>query len=389
MSAPEVVIIGSGPSGLSAAVELCKRGVGKVVVLEREQQAGGVPRHTAHFGYGMRDLRRLTTGPRYAATLVRAAEHEGVDLRTGVTVTSLDSLGELLGHTPDAVVLATGVRERPRSARLVPGDRPAGVYTTGSLQQFVHLHHQKVGTRAVVVGAEHVSFSAVLTLAHAGCQVVALTTPFDRHQTYPALAFATASRRRIPVRTGVEVAEIIGRTRVEAVALTDGTRLECDTVVFTGGWIPENELARTAGLDLLPGAKGPVVDAALHTSRPGVFAVGNLVHPAETADVCALDGRHVASAVLDWLTIGAWPERVTPIEIDEPIVWASFDARGITLRVSEIVTGQVRLTHGGEVQWISSERTWMPNRSITVPTTEMRASRFPYAGHRLHLDVIR
>ncbi|MBI4932986.1 MAG: FAD-dependent oxidoreductase [Actinobacteria bacterium] len=387
MSRPEVVIIGGGPSGLSAAIELRKRGVSRVTVLEREQQAGGIPRHTAHAGYGLRDLRRVTTGPRYAAALVRSAEKEGVDLRTGITVTSIADLPD--GLKADAVVLATGVRERPRSARLVPGDRPAGIHTTGSLQQFVTLHHQNVGRRAVVVGAEHVSFSAVLTLAHAGCEVAALTTPHARHQTYAALAFAAAGRRRIPIRTGVDIAEIIGRTRVEAVVLTDGSRIECDTVVFTGDWIPDHELARTAGLAMLPVAKSPVIDSGMHTSQRGVFAIGNLVHPAETADICALDGRHVATAVLDWLTIGTWPEAVVPIEVEEPVAWASFDARGIAVRVSEIVTGQLRLTHAGEVQWISTEREWLPNRSITIPTTEMKASRFPYAGPRLRIDVIR
>lgn len=387
MSRPEVIIIGGGPSGLSAAIELRKRGVSRVTVLEREQQAGGIPRHTAHAGYGLRDLRRVTTGPRYAAALVKAAEKEGVDLRTGVTVTSVADLPD--GLKADAVVLATGVRERPRSARLVPGDRPAGVYTTGSLQQFVTLHHQKVGRRAVVVGAEHVSFSAVLTLAHAGCEVAALTTPHAHHQTYAALAFAAAGRRRIPIRTGVDIAEIVGRTRVEAVVLTDGSRIECDTVVFTGDWIPDHELARTAGLAMLPVAKSPVIDSGMHTSQRGVFAIGNLVHPAETADICALDGRHVATAVLDWLTLSTWPEAVVPIEVEDPVAWASFDARGIAVRVSEIVTGQLRLTHAGEVQWISTEREWLPNRSITIPTTEMKASRFPYAGTRLRIDVIR
>jgi thioredoxin reductase len=383
MSAPEVIIVGGGPSGLSAAIELRKRGVRRVTVLEREQQAGGIPRHTAHLGYGARDLRRITTGPRYAAALVRAAEKHHVEIRTGVTVTSLEAL------TADAVILATGVRERPRAARLVPGDRPAGVFTTGSLQQFVGLHRQSVGHRAVVVGAEHVSFSAVLTLTDAGCKVVALTTPFAEHQTYRALALATTGRRRVPVRTGVDVAEIIGRQRVEAVVLTDGSRIECDTVVFTGDWVPDHELARAAGLPMLPRAKSPIVDAALHTERRGLFAIGNLVHPAETADVCALDGRHVATAVLDWLTIGRWPGRIEPIAIESPVAWASFDARGVTLRVSDIVRGQLRLTHAGEVQWLSGERTFIPNRSITIPTSEMRQGPQPYANHRLRVDLIR
>ena len=382
MSRDEVVIVGGGPAGLSAAIELRRRGVARVIVHEREQHAGGVPRHTNHLGYGMRDLHRITTGPRYAAALVRRAERAGVDVRTGSTITSIADL------SADAVILATGVRERPRSARLVPGDRPAGVLTTGALQQFVTLHHQKVGRRAVVVGAEHVSFSAVLTLHHAGCEVAALVTPLPRHQTYRSLAAITAGRRRVPVRTGVDVAEVIGRTRVEGVVLTDGTRIECDTVVFTGDWIPDHELARRDGLTMVPGSKSPVVDANLHTERPGVFAIGNLVRPAETADVCALDGRHVATAVLDWLTLRRWPLAIRPIEVEAPISWASYDARGITLRVSDVVRGRLRLSRAGEAVWVGSEREYMPNRSITIRDAEV-VHRPLDADATLYVDLLR
>jgi NAD(P)H-nitrite reductase large subunit len=200
----------------------------------------------------------------------------------------------------DAVILATGVRERPRSARLVPGDRPAGIFTTGSVQQLAMAGH-RVGNRAVIVGAEHVSFSAILTLAHAGCRSVAMVTPLPRHQSYAVVKLATASLRRVPVLTGVDVAEIVGRRHVEHVVLTDGRKIECDTVVFTGDWIPDNELARRSGLHMDPTIKGPVVDRAFRTSRDGVFAIGNLVHHVAAADRCALDGRAVAAEVVGFI----------------------------------------------------------------------------------------
>ncbi len=387
----EVVVIGGGPAGLSAAIELRRRGV-KVTVLERELEAGGIPRQLPHLGFGMRDRRRVTTGPRYAAGLVRTAERACVDLRTGVTVTGLDGMQVHLTSTSgtdtiaaDAVVLATGVRERPRSARLVPGDRPAGVFTTGALQRFVQHHHAPLGGRAVVVGAEHVSYSAVLTLRHAGCETVAITTPFDQHQTYRSLAWATA--RKVPLRTGVDVAEVVGRRRVEAVVLTDGSRIECDMVVFTGDWVPDHELARRAGVPMLPVAKAPVVDAGMHTEVRGVFAIGNLVHPAETADVCALDGEHVAAGVLDWLTLGRWPQQVRVITCAEPVAWANWDARGINLRMADVAIGRLRLLHGGEVQWTSDRETWLPNRSITIRTDAMESSARPFPGPDLHIDV--
>lgn len=308
MSAPtssaDVVIIGGGPAGLSAAIELRRRGAGRVVVYEREQHPGGAPRHTAHLGFGMLDLHRLTTGPRYAAALVRRAEKVGVGIEVGRSVRSID--GGIVATTgasgpaamaAGAIVLATGVRERPRAARLVPGDRPAGIFTTGSLQQFTALHHQRVGTRAVVVGAEDVSCSAVLTLRHAGCDVAAMVTPLAHPDANPWLRRLTVGVRRVPVFTGEDVAEIVGRSRVQSVVLTDGRRIECDTVVFTGDWVPEYELPRLAGLSMTA-ARAPVVDDEFRTSRPGVFAIGNLVHPARASGICALDGRRVAALIL-------------------------------------------------------------------------------------------
>ena len=221
----------------------------------------------------------MMSGPRYARTLVERAARAGVDLRTGTPVFSLDDLDA------DAVILATGVRERPRAARLVPGDRPVGILTTGSLQQLAHAG-RRVGNRAVIVGAEHVSFSAILTLAHVDCRAVAMVTTLPRHQSYGVIKLATASVRRVPVLTGVDVAEIVGRRRVEKVVLTDGRTIECDTVVFTGDWIPDNELARRSGLAMDPEINGPTVDSAFRTSDEHVFAIGNLVHRVAAAERC-------------------------------------------------------------------------------------------------------
>jgi thioredoxin reductase len=360
-SAARVAIIGGGPAGLSAAIELRRRGIGEVVVHEREQTAGGIPRHTDHLGYGMRDLRRMMKGPAYARRLVELANRAGVAICTGAPVHDLEAIDA------DAIVLATGVRERPRSARLIPGDRPAGVFTTGAIQQLTALHHRDVGTRAVVVGAEHVSFSAILTLRHGGCDTVAMVTPLARHQTYAPLRVATATRRRVPILSGVDIAEVLGRTRVEAVRLTDGTMLHCDTVVFTGGWIPDHELARRAGIPTNAG-RAPVVDLAMRTDRRGVFAAGNLIHPAETADVCALDGRRVAAAVGEYLQQRAWPAAQLPIACTAPLLWATPAAAGLTTRVGEIVTGRIVMRDAsGAVLHRSRRRTLLPNRAIHLP----------------------
>jgi thioredoxin reductase len=379
VTSTDVLIVGAGPAGLTAAAALRQVGLA-VIVAEREREPGGIPRHTEHLGYGMRDLHRLLSGPAYARQLVDRAVTAGADLRVATTVLDLDGTTAELRSSSGiervearTVLLATGVRERPRSARLVPGDRPAGVLTTGALQQFSALH-QRVGRRALIVGAEHVSFSAVLSLCHLGCEVAAMITPLPRHQTYAPLRWATATRHRVPIRTGVDVARIVGRHRVEAVELTDGTRIECDTVVFTGDWVPDHELARRAGCEMIPVAKAPLVGGGFHTTVPGVFAAGNLVHPSETADRCGLDGRRVAGSIHRFLEHGdGWRDPQAPIACAPPIRWASVTAGRITLRVERFVTGRVLLRSEGRPIHTTRPMRIVPNRSISLPYSGARS----------------
>ena len=309
---PDVVIVGGGPSGLTAAAALATAGAGRVMVVERETEAGGIPRHSDHTGYGLRDRHRVMTGPKYARTLVRQAEQAGVEIRTRTMITGW--AGDQLEYTSPggrgvltarAIVLATGARERPRTARMIPGDRVSGVYTTGHLQNLVHLQHQELPGRAVIVGAELVSWSAVLTLRHAGATPVLMTSKYSTAESYKAFSVPGRIALRVPVATATEIVGIIGHGRVEAVELRDADgrhrTVPCETVVLTGDWIPDHELARAAGLTIDPASQAPVVDGGLRTERDGVFAIGNLVHPVDTADVAALDGRHVVPAVLDHL----------------------------------------------------------------------------------------
>lgn len=290
-------------------------------ILEREQEAGGVPRHCHHGGFGGRLDRTVyawaaatgsayagsgTSGPAYARRSVAAALDAGAALRTGVSVTGwagprtveTTGPGGLERITARAVVLATGARERPRSACSIPGTRPAGVWTTGELQQAVHLYGQRIGTTAVVVGGEPVAHAAVATLRAAGVHVVAVVT--DR-TPLPVLPRS----RHVPLLTGATVTGLTGRARLTGVELRhdDGrtTTLRCDTVVLTGDFVPDHELARRGGLRLDPGTRGPAYDAAFRTSRPGVLAAGNLLHAVERAGFAAQEGRAVAVSVLHHL----------------------------------------------------------------------------------------
>ena len=340
----DVLVVGAGPAGLAAAAELRRLGVRRVLVADREATAGGIPRHSRHTGYGLRDLHRVLSGPAYARALTDAAARAGAELRSGCTVTDLrpggDGLSAVLTSAAGieevraaAVLLATGCRERPRAARLVPGDRPSGVLTTGELQQRVYLAGERLAGRALVVGAEHVSFSAAVTLAHAGARVLALVTDQPRHQSYAAFKLGTALRWRVPVWTSTAVTRVTGADgRLAAVDVVpagggQARTVACEWLVFTGDWIPDHVLARTAGVALDAGTSGPAIGTSMATSARGVFAAGNLVHAAETADVAALSGRHAARQIFLYLAAPGRPEPASvQVVAEPPLRWISPNA---------------------------------------------------------------
>jgi thioredoxin reductase len=344
---------------------LRRRGVRRVLVADREAAVGGIPRHSHHTGYGLRDLHRALSGPAYARALTDAATRAGAELRAGCTVTGLrpgehgehGARGPGPGPRPGgdgwsatvtsaagieevraaAVLLATGCRERPRAARLVPGDRPSGVLTTGELQQRVYLAGERLTGRALVVGAEHVSFSAAVTLAHAGARVLALVTDQPEQQSYAAFKLGAALRWRVPVWTSTAVTRVTGadgRLAAVDIASVDGgpsRTVPCEWLVFTGDWIPDHALARTAGVPLDAGTLGPAIDTTMATSAQGVFAAGNLVHAAETADVAALSGRHAARQIAAYLAgLPGAARAPVPVTADPPLRWISPNAIAAT-----------------------------------------------------------
>ena len=391
----DALVVGAGPAGLAAATALRDGGAGHVVVLDREDEAGGTPRLCEHTGFGLRDLRRVLSGPAYARRWVERAATSGVDIRTRSMVTAWaaprraevtgpDGLLEVDART---VVLATGARERPRAARLVPGTRPSGIFTTGQLQQWVHRQHLPLTGRALIVGAEHVSYSAVLTLREAGVRPLALVTDLPHTQTFRAFDLATRVGLHVPVWTRSAVTGVIGRDRLDGVLVRgpDDTEriVAVEVLVFTGDFIPDNELARLAHLSMDPGTKGPGCDGDGATSAPGVFAAGNLVHPAETADVVARRATAVGRAAAAWLRDGdrrpAGP--VVRLRVADPLLWVApnlaVPGRAGTeplLVRTRVFLDRPRLdvTQGGRLLRSFRPRRMIPNRSHALPSNWLR-----------------
>ena len=303
----DLAVIGGGPAGLSAAREAARLGLRSLAVFEREAEAGGAVRHCGHLGFGMRDFHRLWTGPHYAAALREAVQ--GLDIRTSHAVTRLDPDGRLDVSTPAGplavtarrVLLATGIRETPRNARLVTGGRPFGILTTGALQRFIYLHHRLPCRRPVVIGTELVAFSTILTLRHGGAKPVAILGEAARLESPALVALGARAVFGVPVSTGVTLRAIEGDSRVEGVTIERDGRIEtiaCDGVIFTGRWVPEATLMRLhpAGVD--PATQGPVVDASLRTADGALYAAGNVRFSVRSSGPCALEGREAARRIV-------------------------------------------------------------------------------------------
>lgn len=303
----DVLVVGGGPAGLAAAAELGRLGVGKIVLVERENETGGIPRHCAHSPFGMREFGRVLSGMSYGRRLTEHALKAGADIRVRHSVVSIaDRMARVA--TPDGeieiaarrLLVATGIRETSRAGRLLPGQRPVGILTTGALQDYVHLRGLAPFRRPLIAGSELVTMSALLSCRDAGIRPVALV----ESESGPRVGWPLALfpyMLGLPVHFRTEIADIIGRDRVEAVVLrhADGrTRtVECDGVLLSGRFTPESSLARLAGLDIDAATGGPAIDHMQRTSARGIFAAGNVLRAVKTAGHCWSEGRAAAQAI--------------------------------------------------------------------------------------------
>jgi NADPH-dependent 2,4-dienoyl-CoA reductase/sulfur reductase-like enzyme len=288
MERHRVVIIGGGPAGLAFATRLKKRGFNNVIVLEREQEAGGIPRHCGHWGFGFESHRRLMNGPRYASLLRDQAN--GVDLRTGTAVLGFTSpqvmrvqnskgISEI---SAEHIILATGARESSRASRLIGGARLPQVMNTGMLQQLVYLKRLRPFARPVIIGGEWVSFSALMTCSHIGIRPAAIILEEERIDAPRFFSWGARLRYGVPVKTASRLIAINGVSAVESVEVErHGGRetIACDGVIVSGKFVPEDFLLTDA------------------TVVPQVTLTGNVQGELKTAGRCVVEARKLADRI--------------------------------------------------------------------------------------------
>ncbi|QKJ88593.1 FAD-dependent oxidoreductase [Paramixta manurensis] len=383
----EVIIIGAGPSGLAVAHALNEAGIKDVLLLERENQAGGVPRHCRHPTFGLQTFHRPMSGHVWAEKLVKRVAYP---VRTNTTVTALKP-GGVIEITSDngmetlqarKVVLATGVRETPRHARLVSGVRPQGVLTAGALQQFVYLRGLRPGEQPVIVGTELVSFSALWTLRNAGIRPVAMVDDNPRPTAWrPSLWFAKLLR--VPVYLGHHLSAIQGGERVQGIEITNQAgevkTLRCDSVIFTGKFTGEYTLIRKSHLASDSSTGRPLFDQHGCCSDPHYFAVGNMTHPADMGDQCYQEGRRVGRYIADVLHETQEAGSLIPVQHDDifrisaPSVIrraGALDDVTFNLRVEHPGNGYIVVRNGDKVLYRRRHHC-MPERRILLKHVDL------------------
>lgn len=332
----DLVIVGAGPAGMSAALAAYEKGIRDILILERGNEPGGILNQCIHNGFGLHTFKEELTGPEYAARYISMIEEKQipillstmvVDVQGGepCNVTAMNKEKGMFRIDAGAVILAMGCRERARGALNIPGYRPAGIYTAGTAQRYVNIEGRMPGRDVVVLGSGDIGLIMARRMALQGANVkmVAEIMPYSgglRRNIVQCL-----DDYGIPLKLSHTVTEIHGKERVEGVTVfkvdenlkpIPGSEeyVACDTLLLSCGLIPENELTIGAGAQMDDVTRGPVVNDRLETTAKGVFACGNVLHVHDLVDNVSEEAAQAGTFAADYLTYGSseWGEAKRP-----------------------------------------------------------------------------
>lgn len=321
MKTYDIVIIGGGPAGLSAAVAARKNGTESILILERDKELGGILNQCIHNGFGLHTFQEELTGPEYAGRFITQVIELGIkyklhtmvmDISADKVITAMNREDGMFQIQAKAVILAMGCRERSRGALNIPGSRPAGIYSAGTAQYYVNIRGRMPGKYVVILGSGDIGLIMARRMVLEGAKVQCVAELRPQSGGLKRNIVQCLDDFNIPLYLNTTVAKIHGKDRVEGVTLTKvddngkpipGSEWEvpCDTLLLSCGLIPENELTRGLGADMDGKTGGPVVGENLECSIPGVFACGNVLHVHELVDHVSTEAEKAGNYAVEYI----------------------------------------------------------------------------------------
>ena len=334
----DLVIVGGGPAGLAAAIAAKDNGIDSILIIERDRELGGILNQCIHNGFGLHTFKEELTGPEYASRFIVQVEDRGIeyklntmvmDISNDKVVTAMNSTDGMFTVEAKAVVLAMGCRERSRGALNIPGYRPAGIFSAGTAQRLVNIEGYMPGRRVVILGSGDIGLIMARRMTLEGAKVLAVAELMPYSGGLKRNIVQCLNDFDIPLYLSHTVVDIQGKERVEGITIAEvgpdrkpipGTEIhyDCDTLLLSCGLLPENELSKTAGVDLSPITSGPVVNDSLETNIPGVFACGNVLHVHDLVDFVSQEatnaGKNAAKYIKEGEVTSAKQIEILPVD---------------------------------------------------------------------------
>jgi thioredoxin reductase len=299
----DAVIVGGGSAGLAAAIALYDEGVSDILVLERDQELGGILNQCIHNGFGLQVFKEELTGPEYAERYINEFIERKIAYKTDTMVIKISS-DRIIEYAnkeegfiriqAKAVILTTGCFERNAGAIQLPGERPSGVITAGTAQKYLNMDGYLVGKKVFILGSGDIGLIMARRMTLEGAEVLGVAEVMPYSGGLKRNIVQCLDDYNIPLYLNHTVTSIKGKDHIEQIILQEvnnfqpikGTEkiFDVDTLLLSIGLIPEQSLAESCGIELHPKTKGPIVDESYQTNVEGIFACGNALHVHDLVD---------------------------------------------------------------------------------------------------------